>query len=136
MYINNQPVFIAKTKDPESLRDWREHQYSLTDKLQEAKGSIQLELISQSWIKPTWWDSYLLQINDELIFQREIMMKHHGTEYWYARAIIPQKCYNLNPEFFKRLGKESIRNLIFNDNNNLEMLKVEIFLLQKKELLN
>lgn len=115
MHINSQPIFFAETKDPEFLKDWREHQHSLTDKLKVAKGSTQLKLISQSWIKPTWWDRYLLQINDELIFQREIMMRHHGIDYWYARTIIPQKCYNLNPDFFKRLEKESIRNLIFDE---------------------
>ena len=116
MYINNQPVFTAETEHPEALKDWRVHQHSLTDKLQALKGSTQLELISQQWIRPTWWDTYLLQINDELIFQREIMMKHQDTDYWYARTIIPQKCYNANPEFFKRLEKESIRNLIFEGN--------------------
>src|SRR3989338_3245735 len=113
MYINNQPVFTAETDHPEALSDWRVHPYSLTDKLLALKGSTQLELISQKWIKPTWWDTYLLQIKDTLIFQREIMMKHQNIDYWYARTIIPQKCYHINPDFFKRLEKESIRNLIF-----------------------
>lgn len=116
MYINNQPVLTAETEHPEALKDWRLHQYSLTDKLQALKGSTQLELISQRWIKPTWWDTHLLQIKDELVFQREIMMKHQDIDYWYARTIIPRKCYNINPEFFKRLEKESIRNLIFDSN--------------------
>ncbi|BCA95376.1 4-hydroxybenzoate synthetase [Legionella antarctica] len=113
MYINNQPVFTAETQYPEALKEWREYDHSLTDKLQALKGSTQLELISQQWIKPTWWDTYLLQVNDELIFQREIIMQHREVDYWYARTIIPQKCYKIYPEFFKRLEKESIRNLIF-----------------------
>lgn len=115
MHINNQPIWVAESNRPDALKDWREYQDSLTDKLQSAKGSVQLELLAQQWIKPTWWDKYLLQISDEFIFQREIMMKHLDIEYWYARTIIPKKCYNLNPDFFKRLEKESIRNLIFNN---------------------
>ena len=114
MYINNSPILFAQTHDSNFLIDWREHQYSLTDKLKEAKGATQLQLISQSWIQPTWWDTYLLKIKDELIFQREIFMMHLEVEYWYARSIIPEKCYKINPEFFKRLEKESIKNLIFN----------------------
>ena len=117
MHINNQPLFFAESNKPDALKDWREHQDSLTDKLHSAKGSIQLDVLSQKWIKPTWWDKYLLQINDEFIFQREIMMKHLDIEYWYARTIIPQKCYALNPDFFRRLENESIRNLIFNNDN-------------------
>lgn len=115
MFINNRPIFVANSMQTDSLRDWRECPHSLTDKLQTVKGSVQLELISQKWTQPNWWDRYLLQIHDELIFEREILMKHQSTVYWYARTIIPQKCYNSNPEFFKRLEKESIRNLIFNN---------------------
>jgi chorismate--pyruvate lyase len=123
MYINGQPIFVAETIDPFFLRDWIEHQYSLTDKFNAAKGSSHLEVISQNWIAPTWWDTYLLNIDDKLIFQREILMKHQGVDYWYARTIIPQKCYNSNPDFFKRLEKESIRNLIF-DNNTVHRINM------------
>ncbi|CEG56798.1 chorismate--pyruvate lyase family protein [Legionella fallonii] len=115
MFINNQPIFVAEPQNPHSLLDWRECRHSLTDKLQAARGSTQLTVISQQWTRPTWWDRYLLQIDDELIFEREIMMKHHHTDYWYARTIIPKKCYFSDPEFFKRLEKESIRNLIFDN---------------------
>lgn len=123
MYINNQPIFCAETKEHEFLRDWRDFQYSLTDRLQVAKGDTELEIISQGWIKSTWWDNYLLKINDDLVFQREICMKYSGLEYWYARSIIPSICYNLEPEFFKRLEKESIRNLIF-DNNQVDRVQM------------
>lgn len=128
MYINNNPLLVADSKKPISLSDWINHQNSLTDKLLASKGSIDLELLSQEWTTPTWWDKYLLQINlicdvedregeviksQQLVFQREILMRSENIAYWYARTIIPQKCYDLNPDFFGRLEKESIRNLIF-----------------------
>ncbi len=115
MFINNRPIFVASPKNIDSLRDWREYSHSLTNKLQTVKGTVQLDLISQKWTQSTWWDKYLLQIHDEFIFEREILMKHQNTVYWYARTIIPQKCYNSDPELFKRLEKESIRNLIFDN---------------------
>lgn len=113
MLIHNQPIYVAEPKNPEFLKDWREHAYSLTDKLQAALGSIQLEVISQLWKTPDWWDTHFLGIANELVFQREIMMKHHNVEYWYARTIIPYTCYYHDAEFFKRLEKESLKHLIF-----------------------
>ncbi|WP_241480299.1 chorismate--pyruvate lyase family protein [Legionella norrlandica] len=97
------------------LNNWLEYQGSLTDKLKAIRGSIELELLSQSWTSPKWWDRHVLHIKDENIFQREIIMKNSGIAYWYARSIIPQTCYDLSPEFFNRLKHESIRNLIFGE---------------------
>ena len=116
MYMHKIPIFTVKTNDSSSLRNWVEYPYSLTDRLKDALGHAQLEIISQKWMNPTWWDKYLLKINDQLIFQREILMKHQESTYWYARTIIPEQCYNVSPDFFNRLKKESIRDLIFDNN--------------------
>lgn len=115
MYINSQPLFIADAKDPHFLKKWRECEESLTDKLKNATGSADLELVFQNWIKSTWWDNNILQIRNDRIFLREIIMKNRGVDCWYARTIIPQRCFNLNTDFFKRLEQESIRNLIFGE---------------------
>lgn len=115
MYFNNHPILTANIDDPDFLAEWRECGSSLTDKLLKAKGKVQLELISQKWVRPGWWDSYFLQIHEDLVFEREIIMKSGEIDYWYARTIIPEKCYELNPKFFYRLESESIRNLIFNE---------------------
>lgn len=131
MHINNQPVYVAETTNSEALKNWREHQYSLTDKLKEAKGSASLELISQKWIQPTWWDKYLLQVDDAPIYQREILMRHQDIVYWYARTVIPQNCYVLNPVFFKRLENESIRNLIFN-NDKVQRVNIVSYPIDKQ----
>ncbi|MBL7480139.1 chorismate--pyruvate lyase family protein [Legionella bononiensis] len=115
MYINSQPIYIADSQDSEFLKEWREYEDSLTDKLISSRGSADLELVFQNWIKTDWWSQYVLQIQDGHIFLREILMKNTGIEYWYARTIIPQRCYDSNPDFFNRLQNESIRNLIFGE---------------------
>lgn len=67
--------------------------------LQKVKGEAQLELISQQWVNADWWDQNVLQIQDDCIFKRDIIMKSHGVSYWFARSIIPKKCYELEPSF-------------------------------------
>ena len=115
MYINKQPIYIADSKDSKFLKEWREYEDSLTDKLISSRGTADLELLFQNWTKADWWSKYLLQIQDDQVFLREILMKNKGIEYWYARTIIPQRCYNSNQTFFNRLNNESIRNLIFGE---------------------
>lgn len=116
MYINSQPVLTAGITKPELLEDWIDYPDSLTDKLKLALGSIELEVILQKWLKPDWWDTHFLRIDDSSVFQREIIMRNKGIAYWYARSVIPRKCYNVDPVFFNRLENESIRNLIFDEN--------------------
>lgn len=113
MSISNNSLFVINTQPPERLAKWLHYQASLTDKLQDIKGNAELQLIFQNWVKAGWWDRHLLKVQDESIFQREILMKSHGALCWYARSIIPKKCYDLNPFFFDRLKNESIKNLIF-----------------------
>lgn len=115
MPINSQTILFSDVKESEFLKSWLECQDSLTDKLKTKVGQIDLELLTQQWTTPNWWDKYVLSIQDDTIFQREIIMKNQGMVYWYARSVIPQTCYNLEPEFFDRLEKESIRNLIFGE---------------------
>ncbi|KTD68092.1 MULTISPECIES: chorismate--pyruvate lyase family protein [Legionella] len=115
MPINPQSIFTVNAQSSEHLSEWLNHQASLTDKLYQIKGDAQIELISQCWVNTDWWDKNLLQIQDEMAFQREIIMKSGGVAYWYARSIIPKKCYDLDPAFFGRLKDESIKNLIFNE---------------------
>lgn len=113
MQINNRSLYSADVSLPHQLSSWVTTQDSLTDKLHQCTGSTQLELKSQRWITPTWWDKLALNIHHELIFQREIIMKSMDVAYWYARAVIPEHCFNCDPVFFKRLEHESIKHLIF-----------------------
>ena len=102
------------TKAPAALESWLYYDLPITDKLKTLSGSAELELLSQAWVPAKWWDRYALNIKEK-IFQREIFMKSHGRGFWYARSIIPHSCYEIEPDFFKRLDSESIRNLIFNE---------------------
>ncbi|ARB91077.1 chorismate--pyruvate lyase family protein [Legionella longbeachae] len=113
MPINTHSIFVINAQSPENLKKWLNHQASLTEMLQKIKGEAQLELISQNWVNTDWWDQNVLQIQEESIFKRDIIMKSRGVSYWFARSIIPKKCYALEPSFFDRLKNESIKNLIF-----------------------
>ncbi|MBI2786919.1 MAG: chorismate lyase [Legionella longbeachae] len=115
MPIDLHSIFAVNAQSSEQLAQWLYYRDSLTDKLLKIKGEVDLELISQEWVNADWWDKNLLKIQDELVFQREIIMKSQGISYWYARSIIPTQCYNLDPIFFDRLKNESIKNLIFNN---------------------
>lgn len=96
------------------LKQWLDCDSPITDRLSQLTGDAHLALLSQQWVKANWWDLYVLNIKDSHVFQREILMTSHDRPYWYARTIIPQSAYALDPDFFDRLNKESIRNLIFN----------------------
>ncbi|MCW8407623.1 chorismate lyase [Legionella sp. PATHC035] len=117
MAINTQSIFTINAKRSETLTEWLNYQSSLTDKLQQINGEAKIELISQCWKNTDWWNKNLLQIQDDMVFQRDIIMRSHGVAYWYARSIIPKKCYDLAPDFFGRLKNESIKNLIFDEEN-------------------
>lgn len=103
-----------KVTIPKALKPWFESKTPITYKLEALIGSAELTLLSQYWIAPQWWDRWVLQIN-EPVFQREILMKSNNKVYWYARSVIPLTCYQAAPDFFNRLSKESIRNLIFDE---------------------
>lgn len=115
MPINSSFITPLNAECSKQFLEWIVYQNPLTDKLQKATGDAQLELLSQEWKKTDEWGDQLLEIHDECIFQREIMMKSHGVAYWYARSIIPQACYEIDSTFFDRLKKESIKYLIFDN---------------------
>ncbi|MBA2649953.1 MAG: chorismate lyase [Legionella sp.] len=100
-------------KDHNKLSTWINHQHSLTDKLQAIHPDIVLKRMSQEWTKPSWWDTHHLKIYTDALFQREVILYSQNIAYWYAKTIIPKPCYDLNPAFFNRLERESLRNLIF-----------------------
>lgn len=122
MQINGHKLLDLNIQEPQALSPWIHHQDPLTDKLQAEKGEIQLQLLQQSWQRPDWWTVNLLSITDNLVYQREIIMRSQGVACWYARTIIPESCYRYGEKLFKRLEQESVRNLIF---DNAEVHKVQ-----------
>lgn len=115
MHINVQKILKIALPEPALLRIWLHYQQPLTDKLLQSTGSAELAVLEQGWRAPGWWDKYLLQVNDSKLFQREIIMQSHGQVYWYARTLIPKSCYSVQPEFFERLQRESLRHLIYDN---------------------
>ena len=113
MQIYRRSIYSCSYQEPSWLKSWIDHEHPLTDKLLSLTGDAQLEVLSQSWQSPDWWDTHVLESSANSLFKREIIMRSHGKECWYARTLIPEACYALNREFFDRLQNESIKNLIF-----------------------
>jgi hypothetical protein len=105
---------LSNHKNPK-LEEWLLCQDPLTDKLCLALGEANLDLLAQSWVRPSCWDKHTAHIDDTLVFQREILMSSSSRIYWYARTLIPHRCFQLNPNFFNRLYHESMRELIYNE---------------------
>lgn len=103
------------TEIPFYLRDWLSYSDSLTDRLQARAGDAQLRLLSHAWGPRSWWDQYVLDISDDQVIHREIMMYAHSEACWYARTIIPKQGYASDPPFFNRLQKESLGALIYDE---------------------
>lgn len=106
---------IIDTEVPPRLAAWLSCVEPLTDKLKVLTGNACIKLCSQLWTASTWWDRYFLHIDEDSIFQREILMQSNQSTFWYARTVIPQSCYEVESDFFDRLEQESIRNLIYNE---------------------
>lgn len=112
--MQSSDKLISHTLQPSAgVGSWLTYTESLTDRLFMATGNVTLDLLSQGWVQSTAHDHYFLAIEDHDVLQREIMMKSYKTPYWYARTVIPRSSYDKNPDFFKRLENESVRNLVF-----------------------
>lgn len=111
--FKSHSLFPLHCTVPAGLEKWLYTQDSLTDQLKTSTGTAELKVLNQEWQVPSWWDQVVLHINDSMVFSRDIVMASSGQNYWFARSVIPQSCFEANPEFFSRLERESIRNLIF-----------------------
>ncbi|KTD82271.1 chorismate--pyruvate lyase family protein [Legionella waltersii] len=111
--MNSQLIYTTGANHPANLNEWLSCSTSLTDKLQAIIGKVELKVLNQQWTDVDWFVRHMLHVDDQSIFLREILMNGCEHHYWYARTIIPQSCYQIDPEFFRRLENESMRNLIF-----------------------
>ena len=105
----------VKGQLPSALLPWVTHQQSLTARLQARAEHVHLQVLSQQWCSPNWWDNYVLNIDCETVLHREILMWAGQEAYWYARTIIPRATYQEDTFLFDRLEKESLGALIFNE---------------------
>lgn len=97
------------------LEEWLFCQAPLTDKLQLELGEAKLELLTQGWVHPSCWDMRNTSVGEDLVFQREILMRSTKSICWYARTLIPKHCFMLKPDFFNRLHHETMRELIYDE---------------------
>jgi chorismate--pyruvate lyase len=113
--LTSKTVLPIKNQTPEALLPWLTHQDSLTELLKSKAGDARLALLRQAWDAPNWWDKQTFVLDDSPLIHREILMWAHKDPCWYARTIIPQATYQLEPAFFDRLQSEPLGALIFNE---------------------
>jgi chorismate lyase len=115
MLIRSDRLLKIGSNPHPALLPWLSHQSSLTDKLKIDSGDAQLEVLSQQWISPSWWDKFTLGLSCDAVMHRDIRMFSRQTACWYARTIIPNATYHANHSFFDRLKHESLGVIVFNE---------------------
>ena len=101
---------------PDYLLPWLTEQGFLTKKLQQLTGDAQLQVLAQTWTLSGWWDKYILNLDREMVLQRNILMSSHHKPCWYARTILPLKTFNADQELFGRLQYQLLGNILFESN--------------------
>ena len=115
MLIENNAFMPLKCSLSPLVLRWLTYQDSLTANLQVLANNVSLQILSQGWKGIGWWDNKVLNLTGNEVFIREILMSANKEPCWYARTIIPDITYKSAPDFFNRLGKESLNMLIFNE---------------------
>lgn len=118
MLINPEQILTSAHDIPSFLLAWVAHDGSLTKKLKHEFGDASVQVLKQSWVAAGWWEKHVLNIDDEMVRHREILMWSKNEPCWYARTIIPYSSYHTKELFFDRLNTESLDKLIF-DNNRI-----------------
>lgn len=126
-------ILDNEIQPPNYLIEWIECQKPLTNKLFDKTGNTKLNVLYHDWVKTDWWTKYFLSINDYQVLQRDIMMTSNTKLYWFARTIIPQTCYQMNPNFFNRLQYQSMKDLIY-DNPEVQRINQFTFPITKNHL--
>ena len=121
----NPDNFLNSKEEPESfLSEWLHYPESITEKLSIKTGDASIQLLRQGLEMPNWWDKYALDIRKlSNVYTREILMTSYGTPCWYARTIIPEQTYSAQHHLFKKLDKQSLTSLIY---NNSDMKRLEL----------
>jgi chorismate--pyruvate lyase len=115
MLIQSNNLLKISANPPAALLPWLSHRSSLTDKLNLDSGDARLEVHSQQWTPPSWWDRFTLGLSCDAVMHRDILMFTRQTSCWYARTIIPNFTYQTNQTIFDRLKHESLGAIIFNE---------------------
>ncbi|VEG90009.1 chorismate--pyruvate lyase family protein [Legionella spiritensis] len=103
------------TNPPTELLPWLTHKESLTEKLRQLAGEAKLQVLSQKKMMAGWWERYVLNVQEEWVIQRDILMQACQISCWYARTIIPEQVFEANRHFFDRLRSESLGALVFHE---------------------
>lgn len=115
MRIQIDKLLQIPNSPTESQNFWLNYGLSLTEELKSQSGEAELEVLSQTWTQPNWWDKFTLGLSDAPLIHRDILMFSQQIPCWFARTIIPEDTYNKNRAIFDRLAEESLGCIVFNE---------------------
>lgn len=100
---------------PSALLSWVTYQSSLTKRLLAITGDARLDVLGQRWESADAFDQSILNLDNQPVLHREILMWAWDEPCWYARTIIPYETYYKDELLFDRLKSESLGDLIFSE---------------------
>jgi chorismate lyase len=122
-----------KNQPPENILPWLTYVELLTEKLYNQAGNTSMSVLNQSQTTATWWDRYVLKLDFEAVFHREIVTSAWEKPCWYARTIIPMTTYKSHKLLFDKLRFESLGKLIFG-NNKIKRESLEYYSINKQDI--
>ncbi|OGV27934.1 MAG: hypothetical protein A3E88_06865 [Legionellales bacterium RIFCSPHIGHO2_12_FULL_35_11] len=99
-----------------ALLPWLTHTELLTKKLFDKSGDTSLKILREHNVKASWWERYVLKLDSDMVFHREILTYAYDQPCWYARSILPHVTLQKHNELFVRLKRETLGDLIFGNN--------------------
>jgi chorismate--pyruvate lyase len=98
---------------PPHLFAWLSAQTAITQKLDQA----QLRVLQHDWQPLNWWEQWVLGIerSQEKLIRRDILMRSHQENCWFARTMIPRATYLAAPDFFDQLHHKPLSKLIYSE---------------------
>ena len=100
---------------PEQLKPWLLTSESLTKRLRASLPDVSINLLNANWDNTTWWDKYILNIQYERAYIRQVIISSATNQCWFARTVIPQATYEKRASLFANLSSKSLGDVLFHD---------------------
>lgn len=131
MLIGN--LYCKNSQPPDNLLSWLTYRQMLTSKLYAITKSADLQVLRHDFSKATWWDKYVLKLQDTELLVREITISAFAEPCWFARTVVPISTYKKHERLFLKLENLSLGKLIFG-NYGIERQTLNYYCINKLNL--
>ncbi len=102
---------------PDYLASWLTDSGSLTMRLKSHhQNDFSVQVLGHQWAKPLIDECHLLSMRTSVLaYQREVYLMDGDAATVYARTIVPRATFNAMQYRFKRLGNQSLGEILFTD---------------------